>query len=95
MTRRRCIFTVAAAAAVFAALFGCDLALAQEPARATRRVALVVGALPGLLGHAEVLRSWVVVAGLMAASAALIIGGLWLLARLSAAPAQAEQAWQE
>ena len=47
MTRRRCIFTVAAAAAVFAALFGCDLALAQEPARATRRVALVVGANDG------------------------------------------------
>jgi len=47
-------------------------------------LALVLGALPGLLGYGHLLRSWVLVAVLLAVSTLLIFGGLRLLVRAGA-----------
>jgi len=44
--------------------------------------ALVVGALPGLLGYADWMGSWVAVLSLLLLSAAMIVGGLGLLERV-------------
>jgi FSR family fosmidomycin resistance protein-like MFS transporter len=45
-------------------------------------LALIIGALPGLLGYGHLFRSWPLVAGLAALSTLLIFGGLHLLVRV-------------
>lgn len=45
-------------------------------------LALIIGALPGLLGYGHLLRSWPLVAGLAALSTLMILGGLRLLVRV-------------
>jgi FSR family fosmidomycin resistance protein-like MFS transporter len=46
--------------------------------------ALILGAMPGLLGHGRLLRSWWIVAGLLAVSTLLVFGGLRMLVRVGA-----------
>jgi FSR family fosmidomycin resistance protein-like MFS transporter len=48
-------------------------------------LALIIGALPGLLGYGHLLRSWPLVAALAAVSTVMIFGGLRLLVRVGAA----------
>lgn len=47
-------------------------------------LALILGAMPGLLGYGRLLRAWWVVATLLAVSTLLVLGGLRLLARVGA-----------
>jgi FSR family fosmidomycin resistance protein-like MFS transporter len=54
-------------------------------------LALVIGALPGLLGFGHLLRSWLLVAALLLVSTLLILGGLRLLVRAGASGGPARE----
>lgn len=54
-------------------------------------LALILGAMPGLLGYGRLLRAWWVIAGLLAVSTLLVFGGLRLLVRVGASSGPASR----
>lgn len=57
-------------------------------------LALILGALPGLLGYGHLLRSWWLVAAMLGVSTLLILGGLRLLVRVGASGGPAPELFE-